>query len=230
MDPGFEARWAGLAGRLATAGWRPVAGLVAVVVMVVGGCLALRSDERAGAIVLPRAGPVSTSTGSTAAGAGRDAGEIVVHAAGAVARPGVYRIADSARVIDLLNAAGGPGAGVDLSGINLAAALSDGVRVYFPRAGEDPPAEVDIVPARPSRPAAGESDPGAVSASQPLDVNAATAAELENLPGIGPVTAAAIVAHREQAGPFRSIEALQDVTGIGPAKLARIEHLVTIAP
>lgn len=197
--------------------------------MVVGGCLALRSEERAAAIVLPRAGsaPALTTTTSIEADG---AAEIVVHAAGALRRPGVYRMPASARVIDLLNAAGGPGPGADLSGINLAAGLADGVRVYFPRSGEDPPLEVDIVPVPPEHAAAGESEVGATLPPGPLDINAATVAELEGLPGIGPVTAAAIVEHRERVGPFRSVDALEDVTGIGPVKLGRIEHLVTVTP
>ena len=200
--------------------------------MVVGGCLALRSGERAAAIVLPRAGPVPALTTTTLIEAGGDAitAEIVVHAAGALRRPGVYRMPASARVIDLLNAAGGPGPGADLGGINLAAALSDGVRVYFPRSGEDPPPEVDIVPTPPRHAASAESDTVPASPPEPVDINAATAAELEGLPGIGPVTAAAIVEHRDRVGPFLSVEALEDVTGIGPVKLGRIEHLVSVTP
>ena len=210
--------------------------------MVVGGCLALRSEERAAAVVLPRAAavpaPAATVPGEVDGGAGAaDApgavAEIVVHAAGAVRGPGVYRMPASARIVDLLEAAGGPTPGADLSGINLAAALSDGVRVYFPRAGEEPPAEFDLVP--PPAAAGGKSEAGAAPAPGPgpgpgpLDVNAATAAQLEGLPGIGPVTAAAIVEHRERVGPFGSVESLADVSGIGPVKLSRIEHLVTVS-
>lgn len=223
-------RWADLVERLAGAGWRPVVGVVAVVVMGVGGCLALRSEERAAAVVLPRAGPAPALT-ATASGEADGVGaspEIVVHAAGAVRRPGVYRMTAAARVIDLLDAAGGPGPGADLSGINLAAALPDGVRVYFPRLGEDAPPEVEVVPVPSGHGAPGDSRPGAASVPVVLDVNVATAAELEGLPGIGPVTAAAIVEHRERVGPFRSVEALQDVTGIGPVKLSRVAHLVTV--
>ena len=201
----------------------------ALVLVVVGGCLALRSEERAAAIVLPRAGPAppATTTPGEAGGAG-DAAEIVVHAAGALRRPGVYRMSASARVIDLLNAAGGAAPGADLSGINLAAALSDGVRVYFPRSGEDPPAEVDIVPVPPRHAAGSEPETLAATRHEPLDINAATAGELEGLPGIGPVTAAAIVEHRERVGRFASVEALEDVSGIGPVKLSRIADLVTV--
>ena len=238
MGLGLDVGWGDVARRLASVGWRPVVGVVAVVVLVVGGCFALRSDERAAAVVLPRAAPApapatTTTLETDAGGATAAAGvvEIVVHAAGALRRPGVYRMPSGARIVDLLEAAGGPTPGADLGGVNLAAVLSDGVRVYFPRSGEEPPAEVDVVPDPPSPPvAAGEGGSGAASPSAPLDVNAATAAELEGLPGIGPVTAAAIVEHRERVGPFQSVEALGDVSGIGPVKLGRIGDLVTVAP
>lgn len=229
MGLGLDVRWADLVQRLAAAGWRSVAGLVAVVVMVVGGCLALRSDERAAAIVLPRAGPAPelTATASGEVGGTAAAAEIFVHAAGAVRRPGVYRMPAEARVVDLLEAAGGSDSGADLSGINLAASLSDGVRVYFPRSGEDPPAEMTVVEAPPGRLGAGSE---AEVSPAPLDLNEASAAELEALPGIGPVTAAAIISHRQREGPFRSVESLQEVAGIGPVKLSGIEDLVTVTP
>ncbi len=200
--------------------WRAVAGLAAVVLLAVGGCLALRSEQRAAAVVLPRASPVQPEAGAPGAPGPQEA-EIVVHAAGTVARPGVYRLAPSARVVDLLEAAGGPGDGADLGGINLAAPLADGARVHFPAHGEDPPAELNIVEAPPGQSGATEAPP------EPIDVNSAGAAELEALPGIGPVTAAAIISHREQEGPFPSVESLQEVTGIGPVKLSRIADLVT---
>ena len=208
-------RWIG------SVSWRAVAGLAAVVLVAVGGCLALRSEQRAAAVVLPRASPVVQEAGAPGA-PGPQEGEIVVHAAGAVARPGVYRLAPSARVVDLLEAAGGPGDGADLGGINLAAPLSDGARVHFPTHGEDPPAELNIVEAPPEQ--SGDAD----APPEPVDLNSAGAAELEALPGIGPVTAAAIISHREQEGPFPSVDSLQEVTGIGPVKLSRIADLVTV--
>ncbi len=226
MSSGLERRRADLVGRLAAAGWRALAGVVAVVIVVVGGCLALRSDERAAAVVLPRASPVSPVT-SAPGGPGSQHAEIVVHAAGAVARPGVYRLAPTARVVDLLEAAGGPVAGAELGGINLAAPLADGARVHFPRSGEEPPPELPIVEAPPEELGTGSE---AETSPVPVDLNEAGAAELESLPGIGPVTAAAIIAHRQREGPFRSVESLQEVTGIGPVKLARIEDLVTVTP
>lgn len=148
-----------------------------------------------------------------------------MHAAGAVVRPGVYRLVSTARVVDLLEAAGGPAAGADLGRINLAAPLADGARVHFPQTGEDPPAEMTIVEAPPEQLGA---DADGEASPVPVDLNEADAAELESLPGIGPVTAAAIISHRQREGPFRSVESLQEVSGIGPVKLSRIEDLVTV--
>ena len=216
--------WEHLRRRVESVSWRAVAGAAAILLVAVGGCLALRSEERAAAVVLPRASPVPPVTNASRGPGSQDA-EIVVHAAGAVARPGVYRLVPTARVVDLLEAAGGPVAGAELRGINLAAPLADGARVHFPRSGEDPPAEVAIVEAPPGQPGA-DSDTGVSTVL--VDLNEAGAAELESLPGIGPVTAAAIVAHRQREGPFRSVESLQEVTGIGPVKLSRIEDLVTV--
>ena len=229
MGPDRGADWADVVQRLPRVSWRAVGLAVAVPLVVVGGYLALRPDPRAAAIVLPRAGDAPALTATVAAPDGvPGAPAILVHAAGAVVRPGVYRMSDSARVIDLLNVAGGPGAGADLSGINLAAPLSDGARVHFPSAGEDPPPEVDIVETAAEPPGSARTGGGTDAPPEPLDINAATAGELERLPGIGPVTAAAIVEHRALAGPFRSVEDLQDVTGIGPVKLGGIRDMVTV--
>ena len=201
--------------------WRVPAGVVAVVLLAVGGWMALRSDERAAAVVLPRAAavprPAATATTEPA-----DV-RIVVHAAGAVKHPGVYRLNLSARTFDLLEVAGGPVAGADLSGVNLAAPLADGARVHFPLQGQSSSPELDILEIPPAP--AGSGEGGA-----PLDLNTADANDLQGLPGIGPVTAEAILSHRQQHGPFRSVDSLVDVSGIGPAKLERIKHLVTVTP
>jgi len=117
---------------------------------------------------------------------------------------------------DLLAAAGGPTPDADLDRVNLAAVLADGAQVRFPRLGEP----VQAVPAEgataPSTPAG------------PIDLNTATTGELEGLPGVGPTIAAAIVEHREQSGPFRSVEDLLDVPGIGPARLDQLRDAVTV--
>jgi competence protein ComEA len=133
---------------------------------------------------------------------------ILVDVQGAVVRPGVYALADGARVVDALARAGGATADADPSSLNLAQALVDGAQVRVPVAGEVPP--------------------GAIDAAGIVSLNAATVDELDTLPRIGPALAGAIVAHRDEHGPFAAIADLDAVPGIGPALLAHLEPLVTL--
>jgi competence protein ComEA len=122
-------------------------------------------------------------------------------------------------VHELISMAGGVTADGDPAAIALAVVLVDGERVYVPRLGE-------IVPNAPvAPPVAGT---GAATPTGPLDLNRATAEQLDGLPGVGPATAAAIVAYRDRNGPFASVEGLLDVRGIGPAKLDGLRDLVTV--
>jgi competence protein ComEA len=143
------------------------------------------------------------------------AAALVVHVAGAVARPGVYRLAAAARVADAIDAAGGAAPDADLDGLNLAAKVGDGERVYVPRRGE-------VVAPGPGLSA------GTNAPAVPLDLNTATAEQLDDLPGVGPATAEAIVSYRTEHGRFRSVEQLLEVRGIGEAKLAAIRSKVRV--
>lgn len=156
--------------------------------------------------------PATTAVPRSAPSAGDT---IVVQIAGAVARPGVYRMPAASRVVDLIDAAGGPSPDADPSQLRLAALLADGDRIVVPRPGE----AVDVGPS-----------PSLGAPSGPVDLNRATVAELDALPGVGPATAAAILAHREQIGRFRSVDELADVRGIGEAKLEALRPLVTVGP
>ncbi len=153
------------------------------------------------------------------------AGPALVHVAGAVVEPGVYEIESGGRVHAAIEAAGGPSSDADLDGLNLAAPVADGQRIYVPVAGEVDPATV---------PSGGPPGPEAVvggigaDSSGPIDLNTATAAQLETLPGIGPATAAAIIDDRDRHGPFATVADLERVPGIGPAKLAAIADRVTV--
>jgi competence protein ComEA len=143
-------------------------------------------------------------------------GRVIVHVAGAVLLPGVYELRPGSRVDDAVQGAGGATPDAELGRINLAAPLVDGDQIYVPAVGEDVPL-----------PAPGSVAPDPASTpSGPVDVNRASAVDLETLPGVGPATAAAIVAERERNGPFASFEELERVPGIGPAKLARLVGLV----
>jgi competence protein ComEA len=198
--------------RLATLSRGELAGVVAVAAITVlgAGFWYLRSlpqpvEVRAEAPP-PAPGPTASATASAA--------PILVDVAGWVRRPGVYEFSGGARVIDAIEAAGGARPGAQLQALNLAAPLADGTQVLVPREGAPLPA-----------PAAGSSI--AVSGGL-VNVNTATAEELETLPGIGEVTAQAIMDHRTENGPFTSVDQLLDVTGIGDVTLENIRDLVTV--
>lgn len=170
----------------------------------------------AGSTVTPTSGPGAEASPLPVSGSPVAQGDVVVHVAGAVALPGVYHLGGDARVIDAVAAAGGLAADADSDALNLAALLRDGDRVFVPHMGLPVPAVVGPVGGSP-----GES-------SGPVNLNTATADELDALPGVGPSTAASIVAYRDQHGPFGSVEGLLDVRGIGPAKLDGMRGLVTV--
>ncbi len=158
-------------------------------------------------------------------------GAIVVDVVGAVRAAGVVSLPATARVIDAIRAAGGATAGADLSRLNLAAKLADGARVAVPQVGAPPPA---VDPGAVSGAGGGgEAPPGAASdpagaPAQPVDVNSATVEQLEALPGIGPTLAAAIVHERDLNGPFRSVDDLTRVPGIGDGRLTQLRDLVSV--
>jgi competence protein ComEA len=197
---------------------------VVVLAVVAGGYWLVRPPELPTEAALPFASVTTTSappspSTSSLAGSASSAGSlaIVVHVAGSVRSPGVYEVSADARVVDAVEAAGGLTADAAGDAINLAARLVDGQRVYVPRVGETPPPE----------PTSGGSPVDSVPVG-PIDLNSATAAQLETLPGIGPATAAAIIAHRDLHGPFASVDDLTEVSGIGDSKLAAIRGLVTV--
>lgn len=154
-----------------------------------------------------------------------DSEVLLVHVAGAVREPGVYELKAGSRVADALRQAGGARARAWLDSINLAAQLVDGQQV--------------VVPTRPAAVSAGggaigsdlagtpATTPAGPPSSGPISLSTATARELEQLPGVGPVTAEKIVAHREQHGPFRAVEELTAISGVGPARVEALRDLVT---
>ncbi len=170
-----------------------------------------------------QAGTWSTS-GLAAPGTAAPAssGTIVVHVSGAVASPGVVSVPSGARVADAVAAAGGVDRSADVTAINLAAPLADGDQVVVPQAPAGGGSDMA------GSPAVGTGGPVSGGIGDKVALNQAGAAELETLPGVGPVIAQRIVAHREANGPFRAVEDLLDVPGIGEATLAGFRDLVVV--
>jgi len=145
---------------------------------------------------------------------------IVVHVTGAVSNPGVYSLPAGARVEAALLAAGGASADADLETLNLAAFLQDGEKICVPQQIEDP--------ADPETPEASRPLPTESGLDGLVNINTANQAEMESLPGIGPVLAEAILEYRQVHGPFKDTTAILDVPGIGPSVYEQIKDLITV--
>ena len=163
--------------------------------------------------------------------------EVVVHVAGAVNAPGVYRLKSTARVIDAVNAAGGVTVSADTAAVNLALPLLDAEQVYIPtRSSKKPHTTVAVQRKLPTTPSSRSSTVAAaiVGATESsvksalVNINTATALELEALPSVGPSTAKAIVSFRAKNGPFGKAEDLLKVPGIGDGKLAAMKPFVAL--
>jgi competence protein ComEA len=152
---------------------------------------------------------------------------LVVSVAGRVARPGVVRVPDGARVADVLAAVGGAQRGVDLSGLNLARRVVDGeqIAVGVPpapdAAGQPPSGAAGDGPG-------GTAGPGVAGPAAKIDLNTASVAQLDTLPGVGPVTAQHIVDWRSRNGRFVRLEQLREIDGIGERRFQQLRELVTV--
>lgn len=214
-----------LADRLGVSPVTVVLGALAVAAAAIGGWWALRTPAGPDpAEILPMAGSVEIPV--PAPSPMPDPARIVVDVVGAVARPGLHELPATSRVADAVEAAGGLTAEADRMRLNLAEPLSDGARLWVPEVGESAGPEVVSVIAGAG--GGGRAGGGGARAGAPLNVNTADAASLEELPGIGPALAAAIVEHRRQSGPFTTVDELVEVSGIGPAKLEQIRPLATV--
>ena len=181
----------------------------------------------------PATVPVTTSDaardGAVPGGPTAGVGNVFVHVTGAVARPGVVTLRAGSRVADAVDAAGGATADADTEQLNLARVLSDGEQIRVPRVGEvlpDPAPQPTGTAGTGARTASGK--PGDGGASGTVNINTASASELEKLPGIGPALAQRIVECRDSHGPFASVDALTDVPGIGKAKLEALREQATV--
>ncbi len=216
--------------------------VVLIVVAVVAGAVWYRigigGPSRAGAAsssaspATRAAGPATTTAPDTTTGeasattTGGRPTRIAVHVAGAVAHPGVVELEGGTRVVDAVEAVGGAHADADLDRLNLAAKLADGQRVYVPKVGAADPGVLgggDV---------SGTGTGAATGDGAPLggkvNLNTATQAQLEALPGIGPTYAQSILAERQRRGGFTSVNELRGVRGIGDKRFADLAPLVTV--
>lgn len=203
--------------------WVVVAAGVAVAVILAAVALVVVRTEPT-ELTLTGIETGGTPSASPAAGSAGTHALITIDVGGAVRRPGVYRLAAGSRVADAITAAGGYSPRVDVAAasdrLNLAAVLGDGERVRVPARGESAAPGASGSAGGPSASAPGAS-------AGPVELNRATAAELEALPGIGPVTAAKIIAARESE-PFTSVDDLRARGLVGPATFAKVRALVAV--
>lgn len=183
----------------------------------------------AGGLVLESGGGAAQSAAETSSEALTEASTgaattvasvLVVHVDGAVVAPGVYELAEGSRVNDAVEMAGGLGPEADTSTINLAALLVDGQKVSVPKVGESSGAVSGTATA---------TDTGSQNAATGLvNINTASEAELDTVPGVGTAIAAAIIHDRETTGPFTSIEDLMRIDGIGEKKFAKMKDYICV--
>lgn len=223
----------GLKGRKAPALVLAAAGLVCLAVF-----LAVHLSQPALTIERPAeeaeagaATDASTSDSSTSEGSEDEAAPVLVDVGGAVAEPGVYDIAGTTlRVKDAVEAAGGLSEDADTSAVNLAATVEDGSKVYIPQQGDESASDAaasSAASASSGSAAAASADTG-TAATALVNINTATAEELQTLPGVGESTAQAIIQDRTENGSFTSKEDLMRVSGIGEKKYAKLEASICV--
>jgi competence protein ComEA len=204
---------------------RELVGLVIIAVLVVAGAVfwytrSLPSPVHVvataggGGSRAPAAGPVASPSASPK--------EIVVDVAGWVKTPGVYDFHQGDRVIDAIRQAGGARPGADLTTINLAALLTDAEQIVVGKASGGGPVSSTTVGS------GGGGSSGDGSNGAPVNINTATLDQLESLPGIGPALGQRIIDYRQQHGPFKSVNDLTNVSGIGDKRLADLRQLITV--
>lgn len=186
-----------------------------------GGVSFERSDEASASDVR---GSGDASPGDDESSAKSSSGaEVYVDVDGAVVRPGVYRLKDGARVSQAIDAAGGLTAEADVTGLNRASKITDGQKIYVPTVGEQQAAA-----AVGGAESSAATTPGAGSSSGLVNINTASATELQTLSGIGPSMAQSIIDERTKNGAFASVDDLMRVSGIGEKKLAKIKDYICV--
>lgn len=201
--------------------------VVAVVVVIIAAFLAWRARPRVDQVAPSPSGVFATTGGAATPDPGEPSkaspsgAEVVVSVAGKVASPGLVRLPPGARVADALAAAGGARPGVDVAMLNLARKVVDGELILV--GVTPPPGTVTQPPGGP-----GGAAPGGAAPGGPVNLNTATLADLDTLPGVGPVLAQRILDARDAAGGFRAVTDLRTVDGIGQSRYEQLKDLVTV--
>jgi competence protein ComEA len=214
-------------------GWPHLVATAVIALLLMGAGYVLASMRRdmqpkAIEIVPPLATTTIMPTASPPVAPTATSGPWRVYVSGAVARPAVYELPPGSIIDDAVHAAGGFAGDADPAAVNLAQPVADGMQIHVPALGQ-----VASTPPAVSLPAGATTAPGrmgGVTTAGLIDINIASQTDLEMLPGIGPSTAANIIAHREANGPFANIEAIMDVPGIGEGKFDAIRDLITVGP
>ena len=213
--------------------WPLLVGILVAAVLLVGAGYALANRRGAaapaGVEIVPPPATATTAPPPTPLPTPTP-GPMRVYVSGAVAHPAVYALPPGSIIDDAVRAAGGFTTTADPVAINLAAPVAEGMQIYVPTQAEGAPTPPPV-----SAPAAtvaveGGSRLGSVTTAGLININQATATELEMLPGIGPTMAANIVAYRGANGPFATIEAIMDVPGIGEGRFEEMKALITVGP
>lgn len=168
-----------------------------------GGFYFLNSRPQAEPVVIQEIAPAITESATA---------RLIINVAGKVKNPGVYQLPQGSRVVDAIEAAGKQLKGVDISDINLARILVDGEQILVGG----------------SRIASGKAAPKKITADNPLDINRASIAQLDTLPGIGPVTAQRIIDYRTKVGRINTVDELKKISGLGGAKFEEIKNLLRV--
>lgn len=220
-------RWAGK-----LLGHKAVVVAILVVIAAASGLAMASFNSRSSGVSFEHSDEASASDVSGSGDASPDdessaksssAAEVYVDVDGAVVRPGVYRLKEGARVSQALDAAGGLTVEADVTGLNRASKITDGQKIYVPTVGEQQAAA-----AVGGAESSAATTPGAGSSSGLVNINTASAAELQTLSGIGPSMAQSIIDERTKNGAFASVDDLMRVSGIGEKKFAKIKDCICV--
>lgn len=220
-------------------GWRQLVGIIVVSVLMIGAGFGLANMRLrlsptpiqilppTPQLPAPEGTPPGNSMPAGVLAPSATPGPIHVYVSGAVVQPAVYQLPVGSIIDDAVRAAGGFAVGADTSAVNLAQPAADGMQVHVPLLAENLPTPPPI-----SLPPVGATAVRmtGITLNGLININTAEQMELEMLPGIGPATAANIIAHREANGPFASIESIMDVPGIGEGRFEDLRELITVGP